>query len=249
MRSLVMTTMKSFTSEFDRKIDQYLKAYKKEFTSEKKRGNAESKDADPITFDLYSLLLEWAAEDGNTFVLFWTQTQWNCMSRCASIDPLGFKNFSIRNDAHAVLHDSTKADQEGERCFAKHLFANGQNWLLCQWTGMGLYCALNDKDFECSKNDKFFWKPKTESGSAAKKYQEQLRGLVTKTEGRVQAVKQHCRFEHFNAYGWRKGPASHATCGTTMPPSMPAIAHRGDWSKSRVQGLARQQCPCSGILQ
>lgn len=36
----------------------------------KKQGNAESKDADPFTFELYLLLLKWAAEDGNTFDFF-----------------------------------------------------------------------------------------------------------------------------------------------------------------------------------
>jgi hypothetical protein len=114
------------------KIDEYLKSYKKLYTSETTNGKAESKDADPITFELHSLILKWAAEDGNTMVLFWTQTQWNCMSRPSSIDPLGFQHMKVVTDSHAVVHDRTKADQEGERCFAKHIFANGDNWLLCQ---------------------------------------------------------------------------------------------------------------------
>ena len=55
-------------------MEQYLKAYKKECNSETKIGNAESKDADAITIDLYKQVLVWATEDGNVMVLFWTQT-------------------------------------------------------------------------------------------------------------------------------------------------------------------------------
>ena len=221
-------------ADFERQMDQYLAAYRKEYVKEKHKGNVESKDADPITFELYRLLLKWAAEDGNIFVFFWTLTQWNCMSRCASISPLGFRNMRVAMDAHSVQHHLTKADQEGERCFAKNIFANSDDWLLCHWTGMALYCALHDKSFEGAANDKFFWEPGTEEGSAAKKYQEQLHGMITGNQDRIDAVKQHCRLEHFNAYGLRKGPATHATAGTTMPPSMPSIAHRGDWSMGAV---------------
>lgn len=219
---------------FDREIEKYLRAYKKEYQSEKKNGMAESKDADPITFELYTLICLWAVEDGNIFVLCWTQLQWNCMSRCASIAPLGFPNFKVVADAHAVLHDQTKADQEGERCFAKHIYANEENWLNCQWTGLGLYCALFDEKFEGSNNNKLFWEAGTAPGTAAKKYQAQLSGMITDNPERRQIVQQHCRLNHFNAYGFRKGPASHATAGTTMPPSLPAVAHRGDWSMGAV---------------
>lgn len=218
--------------DFHVQIEQYLKAYKKEFKKEKKNGNAESKDADPISFELYKQILAWAIEDGLIMVFFWTQTQWSCMSRCASIDPLGFQHYKVYMDTHQVLHDLTKADQAGERCFAKHIYANGQNWLLCQWTGMGLYCACRREKF-VHGDSKFFAEPGTEEGSAAKKYQELLRGMLQKGD-RSETVRQHCRLDHFNAYGLRKGPASHATSGTTMPPSLPAIAHRGDWSMGAV---------------
>jgi hypothetical protein len=222
------------SNRFCKALDRFLAAYQREYVGEKKQGNAESKDADPITFELYLLLLKWAAEDGNTFVFFWTQLQWNCMSRCANISPVGFANMKVVMDAHAVLHTQTKADQEGERCFAKHIFANEENWLLCPWTGMALFCALDQKKFAFVEHNKFFWEPGTEEGTAAKKYQEQLHGMITKSQERIDAVKQHCRLDHFNAYGLRKGPASHATAGTTMPPSMPSIAHRGDWSMGAV---------------
>ena len=155
--------------QFMSQMDQHLEAYKKEHSQEKQKGNTESKDADPITFELYRLLLKWAAEDGNIFVFFWTLTQWNCMSRCASIAPLGFQNMKVAMDAHSVEHSLTKADQTGERCFAKNIFANSNDWLLCQWTGMALFCALNDKSFEGDTNNKFFWMDGTDAGSAAKK--------------------------------------------------------------------------------
>ena len=213
------------------KLDLYLFSYKRQVAAGKGNGDVQTKEADPITKELYMLICKWAAEDGNTMVEFWTKTQWNCMSRCGNIDYLGFSNFRIVLDAHAVTHDTTKKDKDGDRCFAKHIYANHEYHYLCQWTAMGNYCALYKN--ELGQTQKLFmWN--TKDGSAAKKYQEQLKALVNKTEERRNIVSSHCRKGHFNAYGLRKGAASYASSGTTCAPSLSSIAHRGDWSMGSV---------------
>lgn len=94
-----------------------------------------------------------------------------------------------------------------------------------------------------NRQDKFFLEEGNEEGTAAKKYNEQLAGIVTKTEERREMLKLHCREDHFNAYGIRKGSATEATSGTTQSPNLPSIAHRGDWSMGAVFDIYWQFLP------
>jgi len=220
------------SSHFFQTLGKYLASYQKKTTSAKKEGKVETKEADPITVELYCIVNQWAFEEGNILILFWTLTQWNCMARCGSIDPLGFRNFRIAADAHSVTYDSTKMDKEGKKCFSKHIYSNNEKWFMCQWTGMGLFCMVYAE--ELGHTDKFFTWANNNEGTAAKKYQEQLQALVNRNQERRDIVLLHCRKGHFNPYSMRKGGASYATSGTTLPPNLTSIAHRGDWSMGSV---------------
>ena len=67
--------------------------------------------------------------------------------------------------------------------------------------------------------------------TAASRYQEQLMGLVASNK---EAVSNHIRIDHMNAYGLRKGSATMAVSGTTSPPPISSIARRGEWSMGKV---------------
>ena len=70
---------------FYREIEVYLTAFKKKVVSARKKGEVDDTGADPIPEQLYELLLQWAIEEGNMMVWFWTQTQWNFMARLANV--------------------------------------------------------------------------------------------------------------------------------------------------------------------
>jgi hypothetical protein len=214
---------------FYEEIEKYLKGYKKELVKARKEGNTDERAADPISFALYYLLLTWSVESNNIFLWFWTLAQWNFMARCASIDPLGFHNFTLGADSLICKYDDSKADKDGERLSEKNTYANPENYLLCFWTGMGIWCALNVDSL--SGSEKLFLSPTAQEGSAACRYQEQLMGLV---EANMDAVIHHIRISHMNAYGIRKGSATLAASGTTCPPPIPSIARRGEWSMGSV---------------
>ena len=73
----------------------------------------------------------------------------------------------------------------------------------------------------------FLQKGTKKFGSAASRYVEQLTAVVSRHETEL---KTHMEVERFNPYGLWKGAATFATSGTTMSPSVPAIARRGEWS-------------------
>jgi hypothetical protein len=216
-------------TNFYEEMEKYLKGYKKELVKAKKDGNLDESSADPISFALYYLLLKWSIESNNVFLWFWTIAQWNFMARSASIDPLGFHNFSLGGDSLIAKYDDSKADKDGEKLSEKNTYANPDNYLLCFWTGMGIWCALN-VDNLCG-SEKLFLSSTAKDGTAACRYQEQLMGLV---EANMDSVVHHIRISHMNAYGIRKGSATLATSGTTCPPPIPSIARRGEWSMGTV---------------
>ena len=214
---------------FHREIEDYLAGYKREVVKVKKLGNTDETASDPISFELYRLFLRWSVEESNIFMWFWTLSQWSCMARCALIDPLSFHNFDVAQDSIKCKYDDSKADKEGEKLSVKNIYANPTNFKECWWTAMGIYCALHCE--QLSKSERLFLAKGTKEGSAATRYQEQLVGLVQRKKD---IVKHHIRMDHVNAYGVRKGSATHATSGTTAPPPISSIARRGEWSMGKV---------------
>ena len=217
-------------TNFYEEMEKYLISFKKIFIKAKKDGDVDEKEADPIPLTLYQAILKWAVvEENNIFVWFWTLAQWNCMARCASIDPLAFHNFKLGQDSIICKYDDSKADKTGEKLSEKNIYANPFEWTQCFWTGMGIYVAL-----ECDtlgSHERLFLKEGIKEGAASGRYCEQLLTLVDKHKDEVLT---QMRPEHFNPYGWRKGSATHAVSGTTHSPSLPSIARRGEWSQGMV---------------
>lgn len=47
-------------------------------------------------------------------------------------------------------------------------------------------------------------------------------------------VGQYCRIQRAKSHGIRKGSATHSTSGTTVPPPLPSVARRGEWSQGTI---------------
>jgi hypothetical protein len=214
---------------FYKEMDMYLASYKKLFIKAKKEGEVDEKEADPIPVSLYQMILRWSIEENNIFCWFWSLAQWNCIGRCSSIDPLAFHNFKIGQDSIICKYDDSKADKSGDRLSEKNIYANPFEWTQCFWTGMGVYCAL-----ECQRlaeHERLFLTPGVNEGAASMRYSEQLQTIVAR---HADEVMNQMRPEHFTPYGLRKGSATHAVSGTTVTPSLPSVARRGEWSQGAV---------------
>jgi hypothetical protein len=217
--------------DFDREMKQFLLSCKKEVTNEKKKGNLDEQESDPISFILYELICKWALESNNVLVWVWTVIQWNCMARSASIDPLGFHNISKGVDSIVIKYDDSKADNAGEKVSPKNIFANPFNPYICSFLSLGCYFCINRETF--MTNDKIFQK-RGKDGSAASTYCSQLSILILKY---IEIVNAHARPDHSNTHGIRKGASLFATSGTTCPPPMSSVAKRGEWTLGQVFDL------------
>jgi hypothetical protein len=124
-------------SSFFEDMETYLTAYKKKFAQAKKLGNVDEYSTDPIPTPVYRFLLRQSIKTNNMFAWTWTLLQWNCMARSASIDCLGFHNFSLGMDSIVIKYDESKADKAGEKLSEKIFYANPLNWTQCSWLALG----------------------------------------------------------------------------------------------------------------
>lgn len=174
-------------------------------------------------------MLIWCLRANNIFAWFWTLLQWNFMARSASIDSLAMHNFKVGPDSIVGKYDTSKADQAGDRLSEKNLYANPHDWTMCVWTGLGIYCALNNEKYE--DDERIFLKKGMKEGAMSQKYCEQIQAVVAPY---IDILMMHINKINFNPYGLRKGGATHALGGTTCAPSIPSVARRGEWSIGSV---------------
>lgn len=211
-------------------MTEFVRSFRHQYTNAKKKGEVEEKSADPIPSPLYKLICQWALEESNIMVWFWTIAQWNFVARSASIDPLKLSNLKLGTDSIIGKYDDTKTQKAGERLSEKNIYAQPFDWKICFWTALGVWLALRVDEMKNS-NQKLFLNKKSKEGSASTKYCEQLSSIVKR---HMAVVQQHMEGSRFNPYGFRKGSATSAVAGTTMPPSLPSIARRGEWSIGSV---------------
>jgi hypothetical protein len=137
---------------FYEEIKKLLKGYKKELVKARRDGNTDEHAASiPCIANMVS-------QEQQYFVRFWTLAQWNFMARCASVHPLGFHNFLLGADSLICKYDNLKAVKKNwEKLSEKNTNANPENYLLCFWTGLGIWCALNVDNL--SGSEKLFLSP------------------------------------------------------------------------------------------
>ena len=85
----------------------------------------------------------------------------------------------------------------------------------------------------------FFILSRAETGTASSRY---CKKMIDSTQTMEERVKQHIRLDHCNPYGIRKGSATHATSGTTVPPPLTSVFLRGEWSMGVMQDIYWKFC-------
>ena len=209
----------------------HTRSLKNSSAAAKKDGQCEERGADPIPWELFTFMCECAVNKGDSFWWLFSLLQWNCMSRCQNIDNLKLPNLSINGDAIVIQFDTTKMDQGGEKTSPKHCYANPFNFKTCLFTAMGCYYATLNTSFASNPTDHLFIKSGSGEGSAASNYTDRIKTWAHEFQD---VVISHCRLNHVNTHGIRKGSSTHAASNTTCPPPLPSIFLRGEWSMGIV---------------
>ena len=88
-------------------MEVFLLSSQKEAKKQRKLGNTDEHEADPIPWLLYCQVCSWAVYRGNIFLWFFTVLQWNCIEHSVNIDGLGLHNFLLGGDLIKVEYDNT----------------------------------------------------------------------------------------------------------------------------------------------
>ena len=197
--------------------EKFLSAYKKQVANDKKKGNVDENEANPIPINLYQLICSWAVKEGNILVWLWTIMQWNLMAQSVNIEPIALHNIKVFQDSLQFLYDVNKSDQKGSKTTTNHIYANPKNDFICPYLALEIYFCLNAAKFTTLEYI-FKQSEKEKKKVVSQGYCSQLRELFNCY---ATIMMNFIRLAHGNAHGWRKGATMYATSGTTCPPPSP----------------------------
>ena len=212
-------------------MKQYLQSIQKQNQQQKKSGNIDSHESDPILLPFYIYICKWCVEKGYMLLWAFTVCQWNNMSRSINIDGLTWNMFHSGTDSIILKYYDTKTDPKGEKCTPKNCYANPFNYFICICTALGCFFIIYDEKFNRADQDEIFKHHKTKSSTASRSYCSQLAALFKEMGARIH---QWVREGHGSGHGLRKGAAILCTSGTTCPPPGSTVANRGEWSIGKV---------------
>jgi hypothetical protein len=86
-----------------------------------------------FTFQGYRLICQKAMKKTGDYSYAWVFITlcWNLMARCASIAELNLKHLSWEQDSLVVIVPKHKGDQEGNKSYPKHVYANPDDPAIC----------------------------------------------------------------------------------------------------------------------
>lgn len=120
----------------DQSIELLLRGYRRSVSQKKLDGELPSFEGKyHITFDGYCLIAR-ALFTSTTFsnMLFgwpFLVLQWNLLCRSATVSKMMMEHIGWEGDSLLISTPKTKADQEGIKCFARHLYANPTQPVIC----------------------------------------------------------------------------------------------------------------------
>lgn len=223
-------TTSHLSTSFYTELDKYMASYKKDYTTEKKKGNVDENEADAISSPLFQLLMKWAVLEGNVFVWCFALLMWNLMARSINVDCIALHSIKRgMSDSITFKYDETKMDKTGEFVQEKNCYSNPFNPFVCIFTALGCYLSIYSETLE--KTELLFLLPGRKGKTAAQNFARQISAIG---ERYANTIKSYLRLSHFNIHGLRKGSGTHAASATTCPPLFTSIACRGEWSMGKI---------------
>ena len=117
-----------------RTMDSFMKGFKRNIASLQQEGHMKIRQGkSPITFNGYSCLSLkfYSFKSVEYFAAPYFVLLWNLMCRSETVGKIHLKNITWEEDALVIHISKQKNDQEGERIFGRHLYANPLDPSVC----------------------------------------------------------------------------------------------------------------------
>ena len=124
-----------------RTMDSFMKGFKRNIASLQQEGHMKIRQGkSPITFNGYSCLSLklYSFKSVEYFAAPYFILLWNLMCRSETVGKNHLKNITWEDDALVIHISKQKNDQEGERVFGRHLYANPLDPSVCPILAMAV---------------------------------------------------------------------------------------------------------------
>lgn len=126
----------TFPLELDEEIETFLDGYVREISVLKQTGKMKVFEGKlPLSFTAYCMLAQelftWSNYSQMMFGWCFIVLQWNLLARSESVANVMLTHVSWEEDALVIATPKSKSDQEGAKCFGRHLYANPSNPVIC----------------------------------------------------------------------------------------------------------------------
>jgi hypothetical protein len=199
-----------------------------------------------ITFEGYCLLAKalFTTQSFNDMLFGWPflVLQWNLIARTATVSGIMMEHVGWETDSLLITTPKHKGDQEGVKCFARHLYANPHNPVICPVLALAVltFVRVLKHDPHCQTE------VNTSSSSTALPNYRIIDG--PNSEGRFSDVLQRTitslpaseipllggEKQQLGTHSIRKGAASYCA-GMINGPSTVQVFLRAGWSLGNVQ--------------
>ena len=116
------------TPEINQELDSIMKGYQRRVSQFKLDGKMPVFEGKYLPFAGYRLLATLAFQylSFNEMLFAWPflVLQWNLIARSATVESMMMEHIGWEGDALLITTPKSKGDQEGVKCFARHLYAN-----------------------------------------------------------------------------------------------------------------------------
>jgi hypothetical protein len=228
------------TPEVDQELDSVLKGYTRRVSGLKLDGKmAVFEGKYHLPFEGYrvlaTLLFQYAHFNEMLFAWPFLVLQWNLIARTATVASMMMEHIGWEGDALTVSTPKHKGDQEGAKCFARHLYANPSNPAICPVLALAVLIFVRSLRHDPSSTDstapasyRVFDGP-----SSNARFSETLQRIIAA----VPASDVHLlggEKKRLGTHSVRKGGVTYSL-GKINGPSVVHIFLRAGWSLGNVQ--------------
>jgi hypothetical protein len=220
-------------------LENFLQGYKRKVSDLKQTGQMSVFEGKHhLTFHGYCLIAQklFTIQSGSQMVFAWPFfiLQWNLIARSNTVATTMLEHISWEGDSLIVTTPKHKGDQEGAKCFPRHVYANPLNPFICPVLALALltFSKPFKHDFhienEERKNFPLFEGTNIE-GRFCEIFRTTVKALNDNEESQLGAKK-----DVIGTHSARKGAASYCS-GMVSGPSTVQVFLRAGWSLGNVQ--------------
>jgi hypothetical protein len=225
----------------DQGLETLLKGYRRRVADLKLEGKMNIFEGRyHLTYDGYCLIASalFKAEPFSTMLFGWPfiVLQWNLIARSATVGGIMMEHVGWEGDALLISTPKHKADQEGAKCFARHLYANPTNPVICPVLALAVIvftrCIKHDPTIPANSTSRPSFRIFDGAFSEAR-FSEVLGRCIASLPESAQ-LQLGGEKKQLGTHSVRKGAATYCA-GMINGPSTVQVFLRAGWSLGNVQ--------------